>query len=304
MVNILVADPEYFTQEAVEALKGVGNVTLKRMSRKELLENAQGFDVLVVRVDTKVDRKLLEKAKRLRLIVSATTGLNHIDVDYAKGKGIKVINFQGTHTLPTAEHTMALILGLCRKVPFAFENMKKGKWERHKFIGDSLDGKTLGIIGFGRIGQQVGQCAKAFGMKIIAFDPYVKSSDVEMVPLDVLLKKSDIVTIHAILTKETENMIGSKQFGMMKKGAMIINVARGGIIDNTTLLKALNDGKISGAALDVYANEPICGDDLRLIEYTKSDSNLLLTPHIAALTKEAIKEASLEIASQIKKHFS
>ncbi len=298
MPNILITEPEYFDWEAIEILKSVGSVTTKRLTKQELTKEIENIDVLVCRIETQVDKTVLDAAKKLKIIGSATTGLNHIDVEYAKQKGVKIINLSGTHTTSTAEYTFSLILTLAKRIPWAFESLRNGKWERHKFFGHTLHGKTLGIIGYGKIGRQVAEFAKAFGMNIIAFDPYVKSADIRLVSLEDLLKESDVVTIHAMLTKETENLIGEEQFKLMKKDAILVNAARGQIVNSAALINALKNGLILGAAQDVFTEEPLPPTD-QLIKYAKDHNNLLITPHIAATTYEASHEAGLEIATRI-----
>lgn len=301
-LNILVNNIEYFDKDSIKILKSIGSVTTKNMTYKELLEKISNFDILVIRVDTKIDKKLLDKAKKLKLIGSATTGLNHIDIEYAKKKKIKIINLHGTHTIPTAQHTIALILALTRNIPWAFDNLKKGKWERHKFIGTQLNGKTLGIIGFGRIGSELAKYAKAFGMDIILYDPFIKkTSNIPLVQLTTLLKNSDIISLNPMLTDSSRNMISLDELKLMKKSAFIVNTSRGEVIDNNALLFALKNHIISGAALDVFPEEPIFQKDNRFVSYARNNNNLLITPHIGASTKEAVHMAGIEIANEIKK---
>jgi len=299
MTNILITEPEYFDQEAVYILKSVGTVTAKRLTKQELIKEIENVDVLVCRIETHVDKTILDAAKKLKIIGSATTGLNHIDVEYAKQKGVKIINLAGTHTTSTAEYTFSLILTLAKRIPWAFENLKTGVWERYRFFGHTLHGKTLGVIGYGKIGRQVAEYAKTFGMNIIAFDPYVKTADIRMVSLEDLLREADVITIHAMLTKETENLIGEEQFKLMKKNAILVNAARGQIVNSESLIKALKNGVILGAAQDVFAEEPLPPTD-PLIRFARENQNLLITPHIAASTHEAIHEAGLEIATRIR----
>ena len=306
MYKILITEPEYFQEEAVAILKQIGNVVAKRMSRKELMKEVKDTDILVARIETLIDKTLLKNAKKLKIIASATTGIEHIDVLEAEKMGIKIINLEGTHTLPTAEHTFALILSLVRKIPWAFEHMKKGRWERYKFFGRELEGKILGIIGLGKIGSKVAGYAKAFGMNVIAYDPYISNEKarglgIELTSLENILRKSDVITIHAMLTKETENMIDTKEFEMMKSSAFLINVARGRIVNEKMLIKALKNGILAGAALDVYSLEPI-EDGNALIKYAKRNSNLLLTQHIAASTEESIRNAAIYMARKIKEN--
>ncbi len=303
MPNILVTEPEYFDKEAIDVLKSVGKVIAQRLTKQDLVKEIEDVDALVCRIETQVDKSVLDAAKKLKVIGSATTGLNHIDVEYAKQKGVKVINLSGTHTASTAEYTFTLILALARKLPWAFDNLREGRWERHKFFGQNLHGKTLGIIGYGKIGRQVADYAKAFGMKIIAFDPYVKSADIMLVSLEDLLKQSDVITIHAMLTKETENLIGEEQFKLMKKDALLVNAARGQIVNSGALINALKNNLILGAAQDVFTQEPLPPTD-PLIKYAAENSNLLITPHIAATTHEAAHEAGLEIVTRIKEELS
>lgn len=304
MYKILVTEPEYFTEESIAILKQVGSVVSKRFDRKQLQKEIKDVDILVVRIETLVDKSLLKNAKKLKIVASATTGIEHIDVVEAERRGIKIINLQETHTLPTAEHTFALILSLVRKIPWAFEHMKKGKWERYKFFGKELEGKVLGVIGLGKIGSKVTSYANAFGMDVVAYDPYVnaekvKELNVELTSFENVLKKSDVITIHSMLTKETENMISGKELEMMKGNAVLINVARGKIVNEKALARALKDGVIAGAALDVYTTEPI-EDGNVLVEYAKGNSNLLLTPHIAASTEESIGNAAIYVARKVR----
>lgn len=304
MVKIFLAEPEYFPEESVKILREAGEVESGKFAWKELVEKMQDADVLVIRVGTKVDSSLLEKSKRLKIIATATAGVDHIDVREAEKRGIKIISLDGANTRPTAEYTMAMILCLARKIPWAFEHLKKGGWERHRFFGAGLEGKTLGVIGLGKIGMKVAAYGKAFGMKVVAYDPYIKKeffleAEIEPVTLDGLLEMADIVTVHSLLTKETENMIGEREFGRMKAGAFLVNAARGKILDERALLDSLKNKKLGGAALDVYSKEPVeIGSEL--VKYAMENENLLLTPHIAASTKESVNEAAVYIALKVK----
>jgi D-3-phosphoglycerate dehydrogenase len=297
--NILVTEPEYFDKTAIAKLKKLGNVTAKRMTREELESTIKEIDILVIRIETTVDASLLGKAKRLRIIGSATTGLDHIDLKKAASLGIEIINLHGVHTKSTAEHTMALMLSLSRNIPWAFEHMKEGGWDRYKFIGHQLGGKTLGIIGLGRIGAEVAKYAEALGMNIIYSDPYVSIDKFKKVNLSDLLKEADIITLHAMHTKETDKMISAKEFGMMKKSALFINTSRAEIIDETALLSALKEGRIGGAAIDVFPKEPFTAKRDMLIDYAIKHQNLLLTPHLGASTFEALSIAGNEIADKV-----
>ena len=305
MLKILVPEPDYFPTEALDLLGQIGEVKAKKITEKEFLQEMAGADILIIRVGTNVDKNLLASAKKLKIIGTATAGLDHIDIAEAKKRGIMIISLDGANTQPTAEYTFALILSLSRKIPWAFEHLKAGLWERPEFFGPELNGKVLGIIGFGRIGQKVAGYGKAFGMKVLAFDPYIDkesflSAGATAIGLQELLEKSDFITIHSLLTRETENMIGKKQFEKMKSASFFINVSRGKIVDEADLLEALVNKKIAGAALDVYVSEPP-DPESGLVRYAKENKNLLITPHIAALTEESVRAAALEIAEKVKR---
>lgn len=317
MLNILVTEPETYDKDCIAVLKEIGNVECKKIGKEELLKNIENFDILVIRVETKVDKELLKKAKKLKIIGTATTGLDHIDVAYAEQKGIKIISLRGASELlkninATAEHTFTLLLSLIRKLPWAFDSVREKKWDRNKFFGTELNGKILGIIGFGRLGKKVAEIAKAFGMKVIAFDPYVdqekmKEVDVFLTSLEELLKNSDVVSIHATLTKETENMISYKEFELMKQTAILINTARGKIVDEKALLHALQNKLIGGAAIDVLADEPLKENPLinnPLVEYAKFNDNLIITPHLGGATFESMKMTGMYIVQKIKELIS
>jgi D-3-phosphoglycerate dehydrogenase / 2-oxoglutarate reductase len=303
MMKILVLEPEYFDPDAIRVLSSVGRVTARRMKRTELLGAVGGFDVLVVRIEEKLDRELLSRARRLKAIGSATTGLDHIDLEYARSRGIKIFSLHGTHTVPTAEHTFALMLSLMRKIPWSYESLKAGHWKRYRFIGNQLSGKTLGIIGLGRIGSMVCGYAKAFGMNVIYYDPYVDSKLARRVGLKKLLGSSDVITVHAALGRSSRNELDRKKLSLVKRGAYLINTARADIIDYAALLEALEDGRIKGAALDVFRHEPVTKGEAALVLYARRNTNLLVTPHIAGSTFEAAHDAGLEIANDIAGEF-
>jgi D-3-phosphoglycerate dehydrogenase len=303
-MKILITEPEYYPREYIKPLEGIAKVVAKRMTYDELLGEVRDVDALVVRVETKVDKKVLDNAENLKVIASMTTGLDHIDLKEAEVRGIKIVSLPGYATIATAEYTMSLILSLTRKVPWAFDHMKKEKWERHKFIGAELSGKTIGIIGFGRIGSQVARYANAFGMDVIFFDPYLDKNmlkDVgasQVFSLDDILQKSDVISIHAFLSKETEKMIRREQLEKMKKSAFLINASRGMIVDESDLVEALKDGKIAGAALDTYEEEPLPPSH-ELVDYARSHENLILTPHIAGSTNESIENAAKFVVGRL-----
>jgi len=303
-MKVLVVSPNYFPKDILSKFKKIANVVSKNLSQDELLKEIEEYDGVLTRVDTKFDKNILSRAKKLKVIGSATTGLNHIDLASAKERKIQIINLSGTHTLPTAEYTFSLILSLVKRIPWANNSLSSGLWERHKFFGNNMEGKILGIIGFGKIGSQVGKYAINFGMKVVAYDPYIDSLKAEklgvkLTTLDNLLKNSDIITLHPILSAETKGMINTKAFSKMKPTVFMVNVGRGELVDEDALLNALSKNKIAGAALDVFTEEPLPKNS-KLIKYAKSHDNLLITPHIAASTKESVREAAREIVGKVK----
>ncbi|TSC89641.1 MAG: hypothetical protein G01um10143_131 [Parcubacteria group bacterium Gr01-1014_3] len=306
-ITTLVTEPKDYSEKALAIYRSLGEVYEGKNLRPEVT-------ILVVRLAYKIDKAWMEKLPNLKYIVSPTTGLNHIDLDEAKKRKIKIISLKG-HTsflknIPsTAEETFGLILALVRNFPWAFDDVKKGNWNREIFRGHQLIHKTLGLVGCGRLGKIVAKYAKAFGMRVIGADPFVdaktmKRFDIEKVELPELLKESDIVSVHVALEKETHNLIGEKEFKLMKPGAYLVNTARGEIVDEKFLLNALQEEKLAGAALDVLWNE-VGGRHLRnnpLIEYAKKDrSRLLIVPHLGGATYEAMQVTEDFVADLLKK---
>ncbi|KGA99192.1 D-3-phosphoglycerate dehydrogenase [Alkalihalobacillus alcalophilus ATCC 27647 = CGMCC 1.3604] len=252
------------------------------------------FDALLVRSATKVTGELLDQMPNLKIVARAGVGVDNIDLDAATKRGVVVVNAPDGNTISTAEHTFAMICSLLRKIPQANASIKSGNWDRKSFQGSELRGKTLGIVGFGRIGTQIAQRAKAFEMPLLVFDPFLTKERAEKIgvtkaSLDELLEKADIITVHTPLTKETKGLLGMKNIGKTKQGVFLINCARGGIIDEQALKHYLANGHIAGAALDVFEEEP--ATDRELIDF----ENVITTPHIAASTVEA----QLNVASQV-----
>lgn len=298
-MKVLVASN--IAKEAVELLKAEGMEVDVRadISEEELKEIIKDYDALIVRSKPKVTREVIERGEKLKIIGRAGVGVDNIDVDAATERGIIVVNAPGGNTVSTAELTMGLILSAARKIPQADRSVKEGKWERKKFEGLELRGKTIGIIGLGRIGFEVAKRAKSFEMRVIAYDPYIsperaKSIGVELVSFDYLIENSDIITVHVPKTKETEKMISYEEFKRMKDNVIIVNCARGGIIDEDALYDAIKSGKVYMAALDVYEKEPPdFNHPLFKLE------NVITTPHIGASTKEAQKSVGMIIARDI-----
>jgi len=261
---------------------------------KEILPD---FDALVVRSSTQATADLLRAGKRLKVVGRAGIGVDNVDVSAATELGILVVNAPTANLMSATEHTFALLLSLARRVAEADASMKAGEWNR-KLTGVELQGKTLGIIGFGRIGQRVADRARGFEMKIVAHDPFLDAAaarrlEMELLPLNELLARADAVTLHVPLTDQTRNLLDKERLAAMKKGALLVNCARGGVVDEEALLAALESGHLGGAALDVFAAEP--PTDLRLVRHKK----VVATPHLGAQTREAQERISLETAEMV-----
>ena len=296
--RILIADPIDAIGREVLAASGAEVHQVTDDERPRLAELLADFDALVVRSMTKVTRELLAGAERLKVIGRAGIGVDNVDVAAATERGILVVNAPTANVLSATEHTFALLLALARKVPAADRSMKSATWDRKSFLGSELHGKTLGIVGFGRIGQGVARRARAFEMEVVAFDPFLDAAaarrlDVELLPLDELLARADAVTLHTPLTDQTKNLLDAGRIARMKPGALLINAGRGGTVDEAALLAALEDGRLAGAALDVFASEP--PQDWTLAQHEK----VIATPHIGAQTREAQERIATETSEMV-----
>jgi len=301
MIKILVSDP--LSEEGLKILTEAKEfqVDIKTdLKPEDLKAIIKDYDALLVRSATKVTKDILACADRLKVIGRAGVGLDNVDLAAATQKGVIVMNTPAGNTISTAEHAMSMILALSRNIPQASSSTKKGEWKRSKFMGVELYGKTLGIVGFGRIGREVAKRAFSFEMKVLAYDPFLSKQvaeelGVEVVELKGLFEQSDYITVHTPLTEETKHLISTQQIGLMKKGVRIINCARGGIVDETALVNAIKEGKVAGAALDVFEKEPITADS----ELLKLD-NVIVTPHLGASTEEAQVNVAIEVAEIVR----
>src|SRR5216110_1854291 len=266
-MNVLICDPispkgiEYFKQQP--GLKVT--VLDKRLAEAELIPLVGETEAMVVRSETKVTRNVIEAAKKLRVVGRAGVGVDNVDVEAATQRGIVVMNTPSGNTISTAELTFSMLMALARKIPQAHMSMKDGKWDRKAFSGVELYNKTLGILGMGRIGSEVARRAIAFGMRVLAYDPYLtmsraKALQIELIELDEIYARSDFVTVHMPMSEETRSLINAAAFARMKKGVRVLNCARGGIINEKDLYEAITAGKVAGAALDVYEVEPLPKD--------------------------------------------
>jgi D-3-phosphoglycerate dehydrogenase len=297
-MRIIVCDS--IAQEGIKILKEKFQVDEKiGIQPAELESIINSYDAVMVRSETKITKEIIDSGKNLKVIGRAGVGVDNIDVDAATRKGIIVVNAPDGNTISAAEHTICLLLALSRNVVKGCVSLKEYKWDRSKLIGFQLYDKVIGIIGLGRIGKMVAEYARGLKMQVIAYDPYVnentvKQTGIKIVSLKELLSTSDYITVHVPLTSHTKYIISDKEFEMMKKTAMIINCARGGIINETALYKALKDNKILGAALDVFEKEPPTSNNPLV-----SLPNVIVTPHLGASTKEAQVNVSIICAKQV-----
>ncbi|MBA4178988.1 MAG: phosphoglycerate dehydrogenase [Anaerolinea sp.] len=300
--RILIADP--IAPEGIELLRAAGDVDVKTgQPADSLIEMIGNYDALVVRSETKVTRAVIEAANKMVVIGRAGVGVDNIDIPAATERGIIVVNAPQGNTIAAAEHTVALLMALARHLPQADASMRAGKWDRKTYIGTEIRGKTLGIVGLGKIGSEVARRAVAMEMRVLAADPFVpaeraKAMGVESVDFEQLIMLSDFITVHPPLTAATNGMIGAEQIARMKDGVRLVNVARGGIIDEAALAEAVKSGKVAGAAVDVFTAEPP-GENPLL-----HDPRIIITPHLGASTAEAQERVALDVAEQIVEIFA
>ena len=269
-----------------------------RLPPAELLERIADCEALIVRSETQVTADVLDAGARLQVVGRAGVGVDNIDLEAATRRGVAVVNAPTGNTMAAAEHTIALILALARHVPQADASLKRGEWRRSDFMGVEVRGKVLGIIGLGRVGSQVARRAIGLDMRVIAFDPFVAPEraarqGIELATMDDLLEQSDFLTIHTPLMKGTRSLLGPRELGRIKKGVRLLNVARGGLIDEAALLSAVEDGRVAGAALDVFSQEPPPQDSL------VAHPRIITTPHLGASTTEAQAEVAKEVVAQV-----
>lgn len=283
----------------LEAFGDIETLSIGTPSNSELIEMIPDFEAIIVRSPTRVTAPVIERATRLKFIGRAGVGVDNIDVDAATRRGIVVLNSPRSNTISTAEHTLAMMLALAREIPRAHATVTAGKWDRETFKGVELSGKVLGIIGLGRVGREVATRAVAFGMTVIAYDPIVSAADAwvagtKMVTYEELILLSDWITVHVPLDTATQGMIGATEIAAMKTGVFLVNVARGGIIEEAALADALDGGKVSGAALDVFEKEPP-GPDHRLYRHPR----VVFSPHLGGQTVDAQRRVATDVAESI-----
>jgi len=299
MKKVLISDT--LSKEGIEILKntpGIDVDVMTNLTPDELKGVIKDYDGLVIRSATKVTREIIAAADNLKVVGRAGIGLDNVDATAASKRGIVVMNTPGGNTITTGEHAIAMMLSLARKIPQATASMKGGKWEKNKFMGTEVFNKTLGVVGIGRVGAIVASRAQGLKMRVVAFDPFISPEaagnlGITLVSLDELLKESDFITVHTPMTKETRGMINAAAFAKMKKGVFIINCARGGIVSEKDLHDAIVAGKVAGAALDVFEEEPTKNADLVGLE------KVICTPHLGASTDEAQVNVAIAIAEQV-----
>lgn len=298
MARVLVSDP--IAEDAVEILRKDLDVDVQtKLSPEELKDRIGGYDALIVRSQTQVTREVIEAGTKLQVIARAGVGVDNVDVPAATQRGILVINSPQGNTISAAEHTLALLLAAARRLPQAHASMERGEWDRKSFTGNELYNKTLGVVGFGRIGREVATRAASFKMKVLAYDPFVSDDFIrecgsEPAELDSLLARADFVTVHVPKTDKTENLFDAERLGRMKRGAFLVNCARGGIVDEAALAQAVASGQLTGAALDVFAKEPP-EEGCPVV----GARNIVHTPHLAASTEEAQQRVAFDVVEQV-----
>lgn len=304
MARVLVADE--ISKEGIAILEAALEVVYDPdITAQKLLEVIGEFDALLVRSRSKVTRDVIEKGKRLKLVGRAGVGVDNIDLQAATEQGILVVNSPEGNTASAAEHAVALMFSLARLTPAADASMKQGKWERNKFLGTELFNKTLGVVGLGKVGSRVAQAGQGLGMKVIGYDPLISAEraqqlNIEPVSLEEIWRRSDFISLHTPKTRDTTNMLNDNVIAMLKPGVRIINAARGGIIDEEALAKAIEEGKVAGAGLDVFNSEPPSPDSPLL----KLGEKVVLTPHLGASTVEAQFNVAIDLAEQIRDYMT
>lgn len=296
-MKVLVAEP--ISNEGIDILRSYAQVDIKLgLKSEEIISTIGDYEALVVRSQTQVSAKVIEAGKKLQVIARAGVGVDNIDVEEATRRGIVVVNAPTGNTISAAEHTIALMLALARHIPQANAMLKSGVWQRSDFMGIEVRNKTLGIIGLGNVGSEVARRARGLEMKLIAYDPFISADyahnlQVELVSLEQLIRESDFITLHLPLTASTKAIIGAKELALVKPTVRIINTARGGLVDEEALAKAVKEKRVAGAAIDVFSSEPT----------TKSvlfeNDDIIVTPHLGASTTEAQAMAAKDIAKQI-----
>ena len=297
-MRVLVTDP--IAAEGIDCLKGFAEVDVRLgLNGSELLAAIGAYEALVVRSETRVSADVIEAGVQLQVIGRAGVGVDNIDVEAATRHGVLVVNAPTGNTIAATEHTLAMLLALARSIPQAYVSLKSGEWKRSQFVGTEIRGRVLGVVGLGKIGLEVAKRARGFEMELIGYDPYVspdqaRAAGIELLSVPDIMRRADFITVHTPLTPATTNLIGEKELALAKPTLRIVNCARGGIINEEALAQAVADGRIAGAAIDVFTKEPAADNVL-----VKSDGNIIVTPHLGASTEEAQIAVAVDVARQI-----
>jgi len=308
-IRILNVEPDGFSPRARSILEQVGELTEVNLSRSELLARLADYEVLIVRFRHKIDRAMIDAGRRLKVIVTAATGVDHIDTDYATARGIEVLSLRGEYEFlesvsASAEHSWALLLALMRRIPQAFASVRSGEWDRDRFRGHDLCDKRLAILGLGRVGRKVAAYGRAFGMHVAAYDPnaqcWVPGVERRNSIAD-LFGGRDVISIHVSLIPDTIKLVRREHLSLLSSGSVLINTARGEVVDEAALLESLEAGHLAGAAVDVISGENTNGGvaENRLIAYARAHDNLLITPHIGGATYESMAKTEVFMASKL-----
>ena len=310
--KILNTIGEGYADEAKAVLNELGEVDYITPTQDELVGIIEKYDIIVIGLGLNFDKEVIDNAKKLKIIITATTGLDHINIEYAQSKNIEVLSLKGetdflNSITGTAELAFGLMIKLLRLMSDAFDSVKNYQWDREKFRGHNIYGQTLGIIGLGRLGKWMAQYGKAFNMNVIYYDPHVDTDEYEKKSFDEFLSKSDVISIHTHLNNETENMFNTDTFNKMKNNAYLINTSRGKIVNEKDLLVALESKQIAGYGTDVLADELEFVKNFSnhpLVEYAKKNQNLVIVPHIGGMTYESRIATDVFIANKLKKHLN
>lgn len=306
-LRILIAEPDEFSPEALQALRRMASVDCRRLDQAGMRDALANYDVVWIRLALEVRERDLPPVPRCRVLVTATTGTDHVDSASLDRVGIRLLSLRGRREFlegitATAELALGLVLSLVRHVPFAFDDVRAGRWDRDSFLGRQLSGLTAGIVGYGRLGRMMGHYLPALGMEVLAFDLIagemqagVKRSE----SLESLLAASDVVTVHVSLNETSEGLFSSRAFGAMKKGALLVNTSRGAVVDEEALLRALESGQLGGAALDTVRDEIGLDATSPLIRYAAEHRNLILTPHIGGAAADARERCEVFMAQRL-----
>jgi len=314
-IRLLNLEPEHYSERAREILNSFAQVDERPLPASALAEELRAYDGVILRLGHRLNGEALGGATRLKVVATPTTGLDHLDVTALERLGITVISLRGERAFldtirATAEHTMTLLLALTREIPWAYGSVLRGQWDRDPYRGNELFGKTMGIVGLGRLGRQVAGYGLAFGMRILAHNKPapVPRARVRNVSLETLLRQSHVVSLHVPLTRETEGLIGGRELALMRPEAILVNTSRGGVVDEEALLRALERGELAGAALDVLRGEPGTGgawdQEPPLLAYARNHENLLLTPHIGGAAHGSMEKTEVFLAEKIRDYFA